>query len=282
MRAGEGIIRDEPPEPMDESPVEEKVQEPDEPEVEEELEPAAEESDEEFDERQSIIEELQIQLEKERINAQKLQHLQSRDAGMVGHLKKEMDALKRSLSQPSDSQYDDFQAEPQSQPRLVNEPGNDALQSRLAELENTARAGAVEAEYTSFLAARGLEGDKASEFLQRMGSSIAEQWEPYREQVASMSAASLRKSLRFVLDSAYADLRLSELKAQREQALARRASQVPERKKVKLASATAGSGSVAGPPKGPKRVSEMTAEEADAELSRLSGTPTGSGRLRTG
>lgn len=282
FRAGEGVIREQPEEAV-EPEVEQAVEETVEAEAAEEAQPGqeSEETDEEFDERQSLIEELKIQLEKERINAAKLQHLQSRDAGLVGHLKKEMEALKAAITQPASEEDLDYSAEPQrGQPRFVQTPGTEALQSRLAELENSARAGAIEAEYAAFIAAKNLDGEKASEFIKSMGSSIAEQWEPYREQVGSMSAASLRKSLRFVLDSAYADLRLSELKSKREEAIAKRASQVPERKKAKLASATSGSGSVAGAPKGPKKLSDMTAEEADAELLRQFGTQKRSGRIR--
>jgi len=279
LHAGEGVIDDT-------EPVEEPEPEP-EPQVEEptEAEPVeATEQDEgvpndevaepvvpEFDERGTYIEELRLQSEKATADAARAELFRSREAGELGHLRKRVEELTSLLTQQPSAPTDDpyAEAQPARQQPLPSIAPVD--QSRLAELESDARTVAIEAEYRDFLQAKGIEQDSAQEVLGRMSDSLREQWAPYAESVQTMAPRSARKVFRVILDSSYADMRLREVKVLREEALAKKAAQVPARKQAKQAATVSGSGASPAPRARQKAPEDMTAEEANAELIRQYG-----------
>ena len=225
---------------------------------------------EEFDERQFQIEEMRLKLEKTEADNRRIELARGRETGEIGHLRRQLAEMQAAMMRPRELDDD---AEP-ARGRRISEPvlpGTSVDQSRLAELENDARAGAIAAEYQEFLTSRGIKPEETMGLLQKIGPAIQEQWEPYKESMGEMSPRSVRKVLRTVLDSAYADLRLRELQSQAAEARARKVSQVPEVRKAKLAASVAGSGGASPPAPRPKSSAEMSAQEADAELTRLYG-----------
>ena len=275
FRAGEGMADAQPQEPVAVEP--EPPETPADSQQAEETPPAPSDPDPgdvtpepEFDEREYALEEMRLKLEKTEADNRRIELERGRATGEMGHLRKQLRDLQVHLTQPQPNQ-DDY-AEPTG--RRLSEPilpGPSVDQSRLAELENDARAGAISAEYQDFLASRGIRPEDANGLIQHLAPSIQEQWGPYRESLAEMSARSVRKVLRTVLDSAYADFRLRELQAKASEARQRKASQVPEVRKAKLAAGVAGSGGASPPAPRPKRPDELTAEEADLELTRQFG-----------
>jgi len=278
--AGEGMIvtRDDGPEVEVEAQPEPEPEPEAEPEVTvkaDEPEAVAEEPDEvveeeaEFDEKQSMIDELKLELERAEIERGKFEHLQSRDAGLAGHLRKEIQSLKDAVLRPqAETEVDPYAETPVVQQQAPSQPGDPALQSRLAELEASARAGAIEQEYEAFRVARGIDPEAAKELIQKMAPAIQASWKPYIDQVPDMSPSQVRKAIRYVLDGAYVDTGLTEIRQARTEAQNRVASQVPEKKKAKLAASVSGAGAAGAAPARAKPQSEFTAEEADAALIR--------------
>lgn len=225
----------------------------------------------EFDERQFAIDEMRLKLEKAEADNRRVELARSRETGEIGHLRKQLAQLQAALTQPRPTDQDDY-VEPRG--RRVSEPslpGQSVDQSRLAELENDARAGAIAAEYQDFLTTRAIKPEESQVLLTKLAPAIQEQWEPYKEMAGEMSARSVRKVLRTLLDSAYADLRLREMQEAANVARARKVSQVPEVRKAKLAASVAGSGGASPPAPREKSPEDKSAEEADAELTRLYG-----------
>lgn len=281
LSAGDGMVREDEPDPEPElEPVAEAEETPEpveatEPEVPGSNGETVEEPVVEFDERESLIEELRLQAEKAQADVARAELFRGREAGELGHLRKRVEELTWILQQQSSAPSDDpyAEAQPARQQQPVK-PVTSVDQSRLAELEQDARAVALEAEYRDFLSAKGIDPEKAPDVIGRMSASMKEQWAPYAESVQNMAPRSARKVLRVILDSSYADLRLQEVKTLREEALARKAAQVPARKQAKQAATVSGSGASPAPRVQQKAPEDMTADEANQELKRLYGDGT--------
>lgn len=277
FRAGKGLIierEDEPGETQDE-PVEpakeqEEQAEPSEPPAQEP--PAAEipeSSEEEFDESKSQVEELRLLLDLEKKQREHFNQLQSR----AFHEKEQQrlqyeEQIRQLTSAQSTRQREDYSEEPIPQPPLgPGQPVPDPYSNRLAALESWMKAQAVEAEYAKFLKENpGVEGN-----LEEMASDIQQAFAPYANNVSSYSAQDLKTITRMALDSAYAQHQIKQLRQRREEALKRRAEQMPKRKQAKQAATVSGSGGTPPPRAKPKQPEEMTAEEADRELIKLFG-----------
>jgi hypothetical protein len=270
FRAGEGFI-DDPVQADPEPPPAEPTPEPEQP-IEEPAEPepvAAEAVEPEFDERAAEIEEMRLRLEKADADNRRLEYSRGREAGELGFLRQRVQGLEQMLNQVASGADPEESRQPGV--RVPVQPPASVDQSRLAELEQDARAGAIQAEYHDFLAARGLKPEEAQGVIQKLAPAIQEQWQPYAEHLSQMSARSVRKVLRTILDSSYADMRLQELRTRSDEARRRKAEQVPAVKKAKLAAGVAGSGGASSPAPRPKSPEEYTAEEADAALTRQYG-----------
>jgi hypothetical protein len=281
LRDGEGLIierEDEEPESAEPEPEPDvpPAAESEEPETEGAESPEVEEpvagEEPEFDEQGMLVEELKLELERARAQSERDQVLQQRDSGRVGALNKELKKLQQILQQqqaqpqPVDPYDEPQMRQPQPPPSV---PGIDAeSQSRLVALEQDARARAVDEVANEFIQGHGLSMDEGMALIKELGPSLQEQAAPYNEEFQTMQPNSMKKVLRVMLNSAYADHRLAEIKTRREEALAKRASQVPEKKQAKTAAAISGSGGTPAPKSVAKSADGMTAEEADKALIR--------------
>jgi hypothetical protein len=273
MQAGEALITEQVDEPEPEAEVvvtpEGEPAEPVEAEAKPEEvvveEPVVEE--EEFDEKASYLEEQKLQTELAEAKAKQFESLVGRNAGENDFLRKRLETLEQLLAQQQPQPPADPYAEtPQvQQPRPV-QTGTSVDQSRLAELENSARAAALEQEYSSFLATRELVGEAGTKFTETMGPAIQASLKPYEQSIRSMSPTSLKGVFRNALDTAYAEFSLREVRSRREKYLEKKASQVPERKIAKQAASVSGSGGTPTPKPTVKRPEDMTGEDADKAL----------------
>lgn len=275
------------PEP---TPVEEPPESEGEPGTAEEAgeeEPAAEaeETEPEFDERSSQIEELQLRLQQAELDRNHERDVASRNAGMLGHLQKQIQQMQQ---QPPQPRADDFGGEPAEIAPMAPQPSVDPqLQSTVAELAQAESNRAVVESYNdirnqivSDLQQQGFAADdldtRVNATLEKMAPAITEGSKAYEGMTLNVKAQ--RQAADTLLKSAYIGVKIDEMRTAREEALAKRAAQVPERKRQKLAASSAGGGGASAAPSRPKRPSEMTSEEADAEMVRLFGD--GSSNLR--
>lgn len=298
FRDGEGMIQveessgepaSEPvePEPEPDRAAEEPVAEETAPPEGVDEEPAAEPEpapvEEDFDETRSLLEETRLQLAKTEQERQKFEFLAGRHTGELGHLRKLVEQLQTGTV-PADTDSTDEYGEPvASAPAPV--PVDTGLQSRVAELESDLNREAATAAYDSFVAdnklfvpagVNGEDAEKMEAEITQLMADMKPHIERARESYSGLelSRKATRKVVRMMLDSAYTEVKLDRLRKQRAEALEKRASQVDSRRLAKQAAAPSGSGAAPAPKPRPKRIEDMTAEEADAEMIRLSGERT--------
>lgn len=271
FQQGEGLIDDDPqPEPETvevEDPPKEEPETDAAPDGEtQEAQPKAE-VEPEFDEAASIEEEQRLEKLKRDTFDEKRELILSREATRAGNLQKQVDELRQALvesqQQAPPARYEEADARP-AQPRapIVDNP----LQAMVTELQQESRARAVEAEYNSFVQSH----PDAVGLMEKMAPSIQEQVKGIEEM--NLNNKSLAKMLRFTLSTAYADIKLQEVLSQRKEALERRASSAPERKRAKQVASVSGSGGSPAPRARQKSVEDLTAEEADKALIAEFGT----------
>ena len=158
MADGEVVVTersdDQEPEPVaEEPPPTEEVEQAPEPEAE----PAPEgveappEAELEISERDLQIEEYRLRTERAEIGMKRQEDLASRNAGLYGHLKKQMDALTQAARAPQQEPEEEMYAEPTPRPVQERAPIVSEDQSRLAELELEERRRAANEVYSQFL-----------------------------------------------------------------------------------------------------------------------------------
>ena len=237
----------------------------------------------ELDERDLQIQELTLRMES--LSAQKeLSDLaSSKNAGMLGHIQKQMAnmAAERQRPAPAEDLYieDESTAEPYRQPR----PGraDDALGAKVAELQAEQLKGATERIYTGFLnqissdlTAQGVEqanlDNEQKAIMEQITPTLKQRFEPFGD-ISQMQHKTVEKVVNMVLQSAYTDVKLNKVAEMRKLNLERKASQIAESRIVKQAASPSGSGGKSTKEPPPKRVEDMTADEADAALIALYG-----------
>jgi len=292
---GEGLVNNDPEEPeappaeTPEPPAGKEAEPPKEPAAEPEAEVVPDEPAEDVpDEQALLVEELRLQVERADRDRKKQEFLAGRATGESGFLKRRIEQLEQSLAgrEPTpDSDYDEPDTEPT---RRVQPTRQDSVhESRLADLEQERREAALEVEYSMFLSevkndvvsdltiqANGTnrppsEVDAAAEVDKRMQAlipQIHDEIKPYGSM--QLNAKSSRKVARLAFDSAYTDWKLQRLRDMKLEASKKRVSQVPARKREKLAATISGSGGASVPADRPKTYDDMSVEELEAELKR--------------
>ena len=285
-----GVIQDEPveaapepvPEPTPEPVAEEVAAVEDSPSVEEPSTPT-----EELDDRDLQIEEMRLKMERMEQGRQATDYSNSRNAGEVGFLKKELERL-RTAPPPQSNTDLDYPVEAQTRPQQ-SAPSH--LEGQVAELRAEQTASAVERVYSEFLTtvesdlkAQGVEQDKLAEqqnsIIEAITPTLKERFEPFGD-VSTLGAKSLQKVTRMVLQGAYTDHRLAQVAALRSELSERKATQIADSKIVKQAASPSGSGGTAVKESPLKRPEDMTAEEADAALVAEHGERLGNLRERS-
>ena len=285
FRAGEGQVEDDaPPAP---EPEPEPVPEPESlPEVaaSEEVPPVEEPvtaSTDEPDDRDLQFQEMQLEMERMRLDRQHFEHLAGKNATAVDDLRKELIASARtSPAAEVDPIYEDISPSVAPAPRTVPAPET-GLAGKVAELQQSQFAQETERVYNSFLgkiesdlSSQGVAVDRiASEsesVIEQITPTLKERFEPYGD-LNRYPIKTLAKVTRMVLDSAYTDVKLAKIAALRKQASERKATQIAETKIIKQAASPSGSSGRAVQEPPPKTPEQMTADEADAEMIRLFG-----------
>jgi len=240
----------------------------------------AEPTEPEIDDRDLEMQEMRLQMERMQLDRQHFEHLAGKNATAVGDLRQELQAV--SAARPTvepDPIYEDTQPSV-VQPRIV--PAPDAgLAGKVAELQQSQMAQETERVYNSFvdriksdLSTQGVKSDEietqANGVIEQITPALKQGFEPYGD-LSTYSVKTLSKVTRMVLDSAYTDVKLAKLAELRRTNAERKATQISETRIAKQAASPSGSGgrTTGEPP--PKRVEDMTAEEADAEMIRLYG-----------
>jgi hypothetical protein len=229
----------------------------------------------EFDERDSKIEELQLQVEQQRLEREKFQFDRQRDSGRYGVLRQEMESLKGTIAglQSGDLEAGDEQAA--RPPTAFQDPRFDEivadikqtkLQSAYQEFENS-----LAQEVAAEMQAAGKEpvpDEVATEVRSRVQAitpAIEQEVQKYANENLKPEAASRILSLHCKL--AYGDWKIQRARTRN---AGRRVSQIAKSRQAKLeATDDAGNPPVVKPQT--KSYEDMTADEADAEMTRLYG-----------
>jgi hypothetical protein len=236
----------------------------------------------ELDENELRLQEMQIQLEQAKAAAERFEFIAGNNAGKMGHLQKQLlEATERRdapVEDPIDYAPDRIaEAQPvQPQPRASNK-----LEAEVAELRAEQMQRATEQIYNEFLAQvasdltrQGVEQDmvepEQNAIMEQITPTLRQRFEPFGD-IGNMGPKSVNKVTRMVLQSAYSDIKLAKIAELRKQASERKATQIAESKIVKQAASPSGSSGQAVKEPPPKRIEDMTAEEADAEMIRLYG-----------
>ncbi len=244
----------------------------------------------ETDDRELQMQEMQLQMERMKLDKHHFEHLAGKNATAVDDLRKELQASSVARPPVEDPIYQEDT--PQSvapAPRTVPVP-DVGLAGKVAELQQSQVAQETERVYNSFLekikSDLSTQGVKQDQIETEM-NSVMEQITPTLKQgfksygdLSTYPVKTLSKVTRMVLDSAYTDVRLAKVADLRSQHAERKATQIADNKIAKQAAQTSGSsGRTVGEPP-PKSVEDMSAEEADAEMSRLYGDGRGNLRAR--
>lgn len=216
------------------------------------------------------MQELRLRLDKLQADRDRFEFVAGRNAGQVGHLKKQLEEL----SQPRERDVDEQEDSEEPTPQTRRSASNRALEDKVAELQASESSRAIEGVYSEFIAqvasdlkSQGIADDKIDSernaIMSRIATKLKDHFEPFGP-LNSFNAKALRKVTGMALQSAYADHKLEQIAVLRKAASERKASQVSASKIVKQAASPSGGG-ITPKPK-PKHVSDMTAEEADAAM----------------
>ena len=254
----------------------------DKPEPQEESTPATTEdapAEPEPNEQELQMQEMQLQMERIGQERQQFEHIAGRTTGEIGFLKKELERL-RATPQVAQQDPVDYQAEtPTVQPQPPSAPSR--LEGQVAELQESYRASAVEKVYNTFLShvekdllADGVKQDQIeseqTSIMEKINPTLKQRFDTFGD-VSNLGTKATEKVTRMVLEGAYTDIKIAKIADLRKTFSERKAVQIAENKIAKQAASTSGSGGRPVQESPPKSIEDMTAEEADAELIRLSG-----------
>jgi len=231
----------------------------------------------EVDELDLAKQEYQLQIERLKLDRQHFEHLAGRNATDVDNLKKQLEQIASGRTSPApevDTMYEDDSHSGAPAPRI--NPATTRLEAEVAELQGDNVKREIERVYDGFLnsigndlARQGVPQDQIeaerNAVMDHITPTLKERFEPYGN-ISTMRAKTLSKVTRMVLDSAYTDVRLDKIATLRKEASERKATQIAQSRIVKQAASPSGSGGKSVKESAPKRVEDMTAEEADAAL----------------
>lgn len=235
--------------------------------------PIIDDRDLEFKEMSLKMEKLQIERDHERFVA-------SNNAGKIGYLQQQLQQLSAE-PRPRAAEYDDLGNEEAESRRVQpQQQYRPQIEDKVAELQSEQTNIAVKGVYDNFLAQvssdltkQGLESEKVqaeqNAIIDRIAPTLKDRFETFGS-LEDMGTKTISKITGMVLQSAYNDVKLERLAALRKETSERKASQVSEARKVKLAASPPSAGS-SGTPDRQKSPEEMTASEADAAMISLYG-----------
>ncbi len=234
------------------------------------------------DDRELQLQEMQLQVERMRLDKQHFEHLAGKNATAVDDLRRELQSSMRASPAVEDPiNLEDNQPSVAPSPRIVPDR-NEALAGKVAELQRAHSDRETERVYADFssvvdsdLAAQGVAKEeivveREKIFNEQIAPTLKQRFEPYGN-LSEYPINTLSKVTRMVLDAAYVDVKLAKVAVLRKTVSERNAVQIAENKIAKQAASTSGSGGRPVQESQPKSISDLSAEEADAELTRLSG-----------
>ena len=270
--------------PMDDEPVAEKaepevpVEEAEEPTPDESVEVDPAEAQDDPVDAMHLLEVAQAKVEKVEAERDRDRFLADRNAGMVGHLQQQMNALREHMAAKVDATRDNYEDEPVSEPsprRPAAQSLDPELQSELDEIRSDRVRRTLEEESQSFQAEVKPFFDQVSErYGQEESAQVAEDIkarvaampEEYKQVLTGTDAKLAAVTARSIFRSAMADAKLAFLERR-----PKKATQLPESRRRKMEAASAADSSSDSLKKGsePKSIDDMSLEEIDAALTEM-------------